>query len=506
MTAPDVIRNSDTCVVDPADIEEQQAEFHGVEPLQLRRIVIRCAEFHVDLAVPAHEPIVSMLGDIAEHFLLRVRTTALERGISPIEVLCGAGPHGRWQLSRPLESPFAPTDTLAEHNVTNGELLVLTAPALPQPTPIWDDPLAAIAATNTVHRWSPRDSQRFAANAIALIDLAAIALSLHLLWNISGVLATAVALSSACIAAGYTHIVRTIGASAITAAAGTVSTVLFLAIAVAGIVPGPLALPHLLAASSTATAASFLAACFWPLPAQTQRSELVNERSAAWVMSAFAACTALCTAVSEWTAVSIAQCAALTAIVGIMVVLAAPSLSVAWGSVQLPSISDSPSTPVEPVDMERVHEQSRRARQVLVHTHVVGGTLSAAGVSTVTFLAPENVWSWCFAVGVILFLLFRPRAIADRLSSFCLLTAALLCTVAVLAFGARNSDSLLVNVVIAGAFVAFAALTALGGWWLPRAQFSPFVRRCVDIASMLVLVALPPLALFSLGAVQAVRG
>lgn len=483
---------------DPA--ADAPARFFGVEQRQIRRIAVVCGQYRCDVAVPVHESMAALAGELAGLFLARAGTAALDRGVSPVEVLCGPGPHGRWQLSTRSGHTLAPTQTAAEAGVGDGDTLVLDAPQLGHPEPLWDDPLAALAADNEPRRWSASDSQAMAGAMLAAIAACLLAVLGLLVSRDAGAVVTGVGGGASVVAAVYTAVARSRGAGSPTAIGGMLAAALFAGFAAVGAIPGELSVAHLCAGLAAAAAVGLAAGLLWP-----RRDNRLSERSVGCAVGACAAVAATAAAAVEWTGATPLQAGVALTAVGVSVVLAAPAVAVGASRIPLPSTSAEDPEP-GPLDVDEVCAQADRSRLLLCHTTAVGGTTATLGVSVAVLSGPGSPWTWLLCVGVAAMLLQRTRTVVERGSAACLMTSGTVCVLAIVAAAFLHADSTAALTGISIAVLAVAGAVACAGWWVPDKDFSPSVRRVVDVLDMVVLCALPPLMLLASGVVGAVRG
>lgn len=488
-------------VADPGDPgADAPAEFYGVEQRQVRRIGVVCGRYRCDLAVPAHEPLAALAGELAELFLTRAASAALDRGVSALEVLCGPGPHGRWQLSTRCGRTLAPEQSVEESGIADGDTLVLDAPQLGEPAPLWDDPLAALAADTAPRRWSTGDSQAMAGAMLAAVAVVLGVSCAVLVLRGAGAVVTGIGAGAAVLAAVYTVIARSRGAGPATAVGGTVAAAMFVALAAAGAIPGQPGPAHLFAALAAAATTGAASGLLWPAAAAGP-----DECSAGWTLGAVAGIAATGCALVVWTPLSVSQAGVGLLSGGLLAVLAAPSLGVSLAHLRLPSTSTEHAGD-EPLDVAEVRAQAGRARMVLAHASAAGGTLVVAGVALVLLAADRTPWSWLLGAAVAVVLVQRTRTVVERAAAACLMTTGLLTALVLVVAALLRTTSPLALAGIAVAVLAVAAGIACAGWWVPDKDFSPAVRRVADVCEVAVLCAVPPLALLASGVVGAVRG
>lgn len=125
----------------------------------LRRVAVHADTAHADLALPAGVPVAALIAAIVDLMASR------------------DGPHPLrpYRLGLPGRAPLDSSKTLAQHEIGDGAVLVLTRADDPVPDPRFDDPAQQVAATvrATARPWSPA-ARRFTA-VLAASGLAGVA-------------------------------------------------------------------------------------------------------------------------------------------------------------------------------------------------------------------------------------------------------------------------------------------------------------------------------------------
>src|SRR5699024_4663306 len=116
----------------------------GVEPLEQRRVSVVCRSTRVDLSLPAHLELVSVIPEIVDLVRDHVRASAGPGSGVDVDARMGGGTGGSWQLSRMAGGPLAVSETLAQQRVHDGEILVLDHRPVPTPAPLFDDVLQGL--------------------------------------------------------------------------------------------------------------------------------------------------------------------------------------------------------------------------------------------------------------------------------------------------------------------------------------------------------------------------
>ncbi|MFD2393090.1 EsaB/YukD family protein [Dietzia aerolata] len=116
----------------------------GVEPLDQRRVSIVCRSTRVDVSLPAHLELVSVIPEVVDLVRDHVRVVAGPGSDVDVDARMGGGTGGSWQLSRLAGGPLAVSESLAQQRVHDGEILVLDHRPIPTPAPLFDDVLQGL--------------------------------------------------------------------------------------------------------------------------------------------------------------------------------------------------------------------------------------------------------------------------------------------------------------------------------------------------------------------------
>lgn len=486
---------------------------YGVEPRHARRVSVVCGRHCVDITLPAHEPISTLLGGVADIFFEHVRAAPTVIEGSLVDELCGPGPHGAWELSRLGGEAIPDNRTLAEVGVVDGEPLVLAAPPAVTPTPLWDDSLAAISAQTTTEVWRPEDSQHASvllSGAIAALLTAVLVVSL---LRGSTEATAAVGVVAAVVTLAFTVIFRAHGAGAATTVAGIGFAGGFVFIGAASLVPGSPGAIHVVSGASASLLLGALGAStsaftrIDSVPERPGRTNYAHAERDAFVGVAVLAAVILVGAILVWWAeFSPTQVGVGFSMIGWGVNLFSPSIAVAFSALPLPGATIDSKSAGDPLDMAKVHHVSARASRLLFTLTALSSTC-VAGCAAIAVLASDSSrWTIAWALALTAWLCLRVRTVPSRICGIICMTSGAVTLLSTASTAFWNVETLVWLSVFAVLCIAVSAIVVAVGWWVPAKEFSPTARRAVDILDVLLTCSVIPLALCAAGIVQAVRG
>ncbi|GAB08894.1 hypothetical protein GOARA_021_01310 [Gordonia araii NBRC 100433] len=430
-----------------------------------------------------------------------------------------AGPPFEWTLSPLGGDALAPHHTLREAGVDDGTWLVLREGPAEEPAVLVDDTLDALAElADARHRsWSPETAGiAAAATAACATVVAAVGLAVARFCATPGgqhvatavAVLGAVALLAAALFAGRARV-----RSPIPTALCVMSATLSAAAGFVVVPGGPGAANALLAAAAASTSAAI-----------TLRYTRIAP--VAHLAAITAGCLAAATAAVCLAGMSRAPAAALIAVVALLVVLAAPRLTVVLAKIPLPPVP-SPGEPFEPVetpllptidavdaislsalpDLDALVGRAEHARQCLAGLCLGAASVAAIAV-TITGIDPPDWRFTTIGIGVALALVLRGRSHTDLAQAAALVgsgAAALLGYLTATIVGAVTLDAPSLPLPTAAAALAVAATAlAIGGWAAGR-TFSPLQRRAAELAEYGLLVVLLPLLLWAMEVYRMIR-
>lgn len=454
-----------------------------VEQTGLARIIVIAPHRRVEIAVPEHVPMASILPTLLRHG----GSTLAEDGVD----------HGGWTLRRVDGAPLDPARSLAMHGILDGETLVLAPRNQQWPEPAFDDVAEAIADGSGRHgaRWGPVPTVR-----------------------------TGMALAAVALAAGAAAAVRTpdVGAGGLALAAAVLLVVAAVALdrvvrdsSAAGLAGAFALLYAAVGAARLGAGDSGALLDPWPLTAAAAAAVFVAVAGRAMAPgaggvfvggAAFAAVLGAAVTLGATMTLPFDQAAAVAGGAAALLLFALPRWAMTIGGVPAPSVPTLEGDTEEPapaaVDLAAA---TRRSDDLL--TGLLAGVCAAiAGCLLVLTLAPTT--GGVLLAGAITAVCgLRSRAFAAVRHRVSLIGAAVAgsSALAVLAFASATASVGTVAVAITAALlIAYAAVAA--GRRLARHAASPQLGRLADWASFAATVAIPVLVALVLGAFGFMRG
>ena len=496
----------------------------GVEPLDQRRVSIVCRSTRVDLSLPAHLELVSVIPEIVDLVRDHVRTAAGPGSGVDVDARMGGGTGGSWQLSRMAGGPLAVSETLAQQRVHDGEILVLDHRPVPTPAPLFDDVIQGLTESDVASSpaWDRRDAL-LAATATVGVAAVAAATALGNQWLLGA--GPAVPLVSLVLAllglAAVIALRRTTAAGASHAVAGACA-VGFTLLAAGTLTAPPAGPGSLLGAFTAGAAMATVLRCTAFRPGATTYGLAAGYLAAALAL-ATAAVGALVVAVAG---VPASAAGAGAVLVGLLLLTAAPRIAVAAARIPIPPVP-APGEKVADGDLEDIdHDLRGRSAdgrgprgqlptpEVLRHRFLTSrswltGLVAAAGTSctagALIALTGENSDRWAAPVALVLIVVLVLRALgySDRVHTTVLLTCALALVAGVLV-GAGLVLTSPVGVVVPAA-VAVAAAVVVAVSVLPHVDPSPATLRAVGTIEAIAICVVVPLAVGAMDVYSLVR-
>ncbi|MCV7052765.1 type VII secretion integral membrane protein EccD [Mycobacterium heidelbergense] len=441
----------------------------------LRRVSVHAGAAVADLALPAAVPVAVLIPSI-------------------VDILEGRGVDGpadpearRYRLCRPGTPALDASATLAQNDIRDGAVLVLTESPTRPPVLRHDDAAEAVSATLETARpgsHARRDRTNRLAGAVAaslLTGIGALALTRNTLsTSVSGAAASAgaVALLGAMVAhRAYRDATAGLALSVIATA--------FAAVAGFSAVPGAPGIPNVLLAATAAAVASVLAMRVSGCGAVT-----LTAIACVALVIAGAALVGVLTAAPPHAVGSVAALASL----GLIGVAARMSIA-------LTGLSPRPASAAEPETADRLAGKAIRADSWLAGLLAAFSSSAAVGaIATVLAGAPRLS---CIAFGALTgaLLLLRARSV-DAGKAPALVIAGIAVTATTFGVAALRMPehgawitALAATLAAAAIYLGFAAIS-----------LSPVARRGVEVLERLALVAMAPLTCWVCGLYGAVRG
>ncbi|MFD8249237.1 type VII secretion integral membrane protein EccD [Nocardia sp. NPDC059691] len=485
------------------------------------RIAVMISTYQVDVVVPTKFTIETFIDD-----LLVVLASAIDD-----ENVDFTPPQGQWSLARPGEPPIPRWRSLADHDIDDGTVLMLSVVESAEVfTPVVEDITDALALINE------REFAEFDANTAAIVGLAvlgigasAVAAMLAWSWTMTGSTLwcglPALLLGGLCWA-GAALSRRRNTAATITLGLTLAATPLLFAggamlVPPAYDQPGPFAAANLAAGAVVAAVAA----------ATMMRLSRIG---IATLMAVTVLGIALTIAALPLTYVdlSVGQVAGGVAFVGIVLLTTAPRLAVVIARIRPPDLPDpgnevSPTTLTDIFDAETVREgdehtavgeRQRTAEEAGIEGRARLAVTSLRGLIAAisTVLASSAVISAAASPGGIReivmgtaiggLLAMRARWHPDRVQAIALIAGSVVtvCGVGFVEVGAYETP---VARLVVGLVVALAACAAcMAALRLPGKRLSPVTRRVIDLVEYALILVVPVLAFWIMGVYTAMRG
>ncbi|GFG73055.1 type VII secretion integral membrane protein EccD [Mycobacterium botniense] len=457
----------------------------------VRRVCIHAGVDRVDLAVPAAMPVATLIPAVVD-----ILAAADHRSPNPPAAPAAT----RYQLARPGVAPLDPSTTLAQNDIRDGTLLVLTCSSTePTPAPAVDDTAEAMSTTlgAVTRSWTPNATRLTGAATagwlactgfVVLMRNMFVTSSSRHLFLTAGVAAVLSCVTWSASVLSY----RAYRDKAVTLTLGLLG-VGFSAVAGFFTVPGGPAAPNLLLAATAAAVTSVL-------------TVLVTGCSAPCFASI--ACVAVVVAVGSVAAVTTAvpltvlSSAAAVASLGLLEASARVSI-VAAGLSPWPDLdADSAVPAADCLAAKAVRADSWLTTLTGAFCWTAGAGAVATAVGVHGSGAPR-LGSVVFAIVVGAVLLLRARAQANTRRRVLLLSSAIATSSAAWVVAATAWPSYAPWIAAAPIMLAGAALFL--GFTAPTIAFSPVARFRVDLLEYLLWAAAIPLACWISGLYGTVR-
>lgn len=495
-------------------IETQSAGSAGVaggaraiEP-ELTRVSVIGGDTQLDVGLPATVPIAGYIGELVALIESRNPDPAgSEESTGDLDAK-------HWTLARLGRDAIAPSRTLNEAEVYDGELLVLRSVAAKEAPALFDDVIDAVSRlTAAEFRGWNGASARWTGLVVSVLAVLAVFALLVVARGHGDPLAPAFALSGAAVAAFVAAGFAARRYRDELTATWLAADGLLLAFGGAALfVPGPLGAAHLLLGSSVLLVVAVLG------------YRLTGCGAAMFVATAALAIVGIGTAgvYLAWHP-GLPKLAAGLVVVGLLVVSMAPRLAAGLARLPIPPVPTAGAA-IDPADHE--------PRPTLEGIGAIGATAlpSAAGlelrakaanryqsgivfacsVTTVigAFGAADPLgaarWQGLTLAGITAVILcLRGRAFADLVQAVTLIAGGCLIAVALIAGMALGHGD--TAVIAVGLLLAFAAGAAAFGVIGPHIEATPVTRRGIEIFEYLLIVAVIPLVLWIMGVYSMAR-
>lgn len=446
----------------------------------LSRVTIVAPDTRMDLALPSELP----LADLLPTLLFHAGKHVADDGLS----------HGGWALSRVGGAPLDSGRTAAQLEIRDGEILFLTPRAATAPEVVFDDVVDAVATATLDRpgRWTPATTRRFSVGFAATALLGGVAAVLlsgppQLPGALAGIVVSGALLLAATLVSRVGGDSRTGALFGLVALAyGTVGGLLLLA---GDRTVGELAAPDVLLAASMLLVLAAAATV-----AVGDYSQLFLGAMLVSVGAGLGAGISLIFDTGPAVAAVIIACLVFVFFPTL------PMMSYRIARLPMPTVPTGPEDlrgDTDSVDGKRVLELSDRSNAF--HIGLIG-TAALLVVGCVVVMLVDGGWRAGLLGGILSLLLLlrgRPyRGSAARLAVLVAGTAGL----AVVAAGAFIAGDVGVRLgLVVGGLLVAAAASLVYGVGVAGRRLSPFWGRLLDIAEVLLIVAVVPIAGWIIG-------
>ncbi|MEU2043252.1 type VII secretion integral membrane protein EccD [Nocardia niwae] len=485
------------------------------------RIAVMVSTYQVDVVVPTKFTIETFIDD-----LLVVLASAIDD-----ESIDFTPPQGQWSLARPGELPIPRWRSLADHDISDGTILMLSVVESAEVfTPVVEDITDALALINE------REFAEFDANTAAIVGLtalgvgaSAVAAMLAWSWTMTGsVLWCGLpALLLGGLGWAGAALARRRSAPAMITLGLSLSATPLLFAGGAMLVPPAYGQPGPFAAANLAAGAVVAAVA----AATMMRVSGVGIATlmAVTVLGVTLTAAALPLTYAD---LSVEQVAGGAVFVGIVLLTMAPRLAVVIARIRPPDLPDpgnevSPTTLTDIFDAETVREgdehtaageQQRHANEAGIESRARLAVTSLRGliaaISTVLAVSavisavtsPGGIREIVMATAIGGVLAMRARWHPDRVQAIALIagSAVTVCGVGFSLVGAYETPAPRLVVGLVVAVVACAACAA--SFRLPGKRLSPVTRRVIDLVEYALILVVPVIAFWIMGIYTAMRG
>ncbi|MGY1896734.1 type VII secretion integral membrane protein EccD [Nocardia gipuzkoensis] len=485
------------------------------------RIAVMVSSYQVDVVVPTKFTIETFIDD-----LLVVLASAIDD-----ESVDFTPPQGQWSLARPGEAPIPRWRSLADHDIADGTVLMLSVVESAEVfTPLVEDITDALALINE------REFAEFDANTASIVGLtvlgvgaSAVAAMLAWSWTMTGSALwcglPALLLGALCWVAAALARRRSAPAKICLGLSLAATPLLFAGGAM--LVPPAYGQPGPFAAANLAAGAVVAA-----VAAATMMRVSGLGIATLMAVTVLGVTVTLAALPLTYVDLSVGQVAGGVVFVGIVLLTMAPRLAVAIARIRPPDLPDpgtevAPTTLTDIFDAETVRdgdehtvdsEQQRhnaeagiegRARLAVTSLRgLIAAIATVLAVSAVLSAAvsPGGIREIVMAAAIAGLLAMRSRWHPDRVQAIALVagSAVTVCGVGFVLIGAYESP---VARLVVGLVVAVAACAAcVAALQLPGKRLSPVTRRVIDLVEYALILMVPVIAFWIMGVYTAMRG
>ena len=466
---------------------------------EMSRVSVLVGGLLLDIGLPTHVSIGAIITDVVDLANDQVPV------VSDLEDLQFDNPEGKWTFARLGGNAIDPSRSLAEAGIYDGDVLVVQQVGVPAAPLLFDDVQAARAETDSRKVWLAENARLAGWFGLSLLFGALVAVLLPLQAAVPLVPAVPIAAIAAlgcgvaCAAVACVLPYRSGPSRRSSWLAGAAMPLIF-----AGslfVVPGA----HGVKALPMAFGLTALVALLILLISGRGRS----------LYTAVIAVAVLCTpaAVAELVLDPAPRAiGAILATVAVVVVYMAPRATIMLSKLPVPrvptagepldDIETQGGTTVEGVNAigkqvipteEGMAERVRRANEYLTGIIAAAGIAAAVGCYLAVDVSNGFFWQGtAFSIAVATVLCLRGRSHHDLVQSATLIGSGLLIVLAMIAKTAVNLDGWQVNSALM--LVTLLVLVVCTGLIAPRLEFSPVMRRRVELLEYLAIGLVFPLA------------
>ncbi|MFD0364572.1 type VII secretion integral membrane protein EccD [Nocardia sp. GCM10030253] len=484
------------------------------------RIAVMVSTYQVDVVVPTKFTIETFIDDLVG---------VLASAIDDAEIDF-APPQGQWSLARPGQLPIPRWRSLADHEIADGAVLMLSVvESVEIFTPVVEDITDALALINQ------REFAEFDKDTAVVVGLAtlgvgatAIAAMLAWAWTETGSLGWCglPALFLGVLGLGAAMSARRRNASAVICLGLALAATPLLFAGGAMLVPPAYGQPGAFAAANWAAGAVVAA-----VAAATMMRLTGLGIATLMAVTVLGICVTVAALPLAYLDLSLGQVAGGTVFVALVLLNIAPRLAVVIARIRPPDLPDpgnevAPATLTDIFDAETAregHEQTEDNERQLRRAEVgiegrarlavtsLRGLIAAISVllsvATVTTAAvsPGGIREIVMAAAVAGVLAMRARWYPDRVQAIALISAAAV-TVSGVCFVLVTAYETPIPRLVVVLFVALAAgAGCLAAVRLPGKRLSPVTRRSIDLVEYALVLVIPVIAFWIMGVYTAMR-
>ncbi|WP_281202129.1 type VII secretion integral membrane protein EccD [Nocardia jejuensis] len=481
-------------------------------------MAVMVAVYQIDVVLPTKFSVETFMDD-----LLSVLSATIDDPTVDF-----TAPSGHWTLARPGSAPMPRWSTLAEHDIADGSLLMLTCTDSTETfDPLVEDITDALARVNE-REFSEFDPGTAALTGLTAFGISAVTIAVSLAWSwtrtgsVLWCALPALVLGALSVFAAITTQQR--HHSPRHGLGLTLAAIPLLAAGAAMLVPlpygqhGPFDAANLAAAAAVTTIIAVIAL-------RTTRLGLPTLLATTVLGTVLTLAASLATTLD----ISLRQISAATALAGLLLLTTAPRLAVLIARIRPPDLPDpgrevnhSTLTDIFDAELTGPDEQQSvpprdRASLSLEHRarlaiNGLRGLIAAASIllaGTAVLLAqqsPGGIREILTGTAIAGVLVMRARWYPDRVQALALLSAAAATVLGIGAVLVNSYETAPARVMVTLTIAALATAGCSAGARLPAMRLSPVVRRTIDLIEYTFVLTIPILTCWIMGIYTAMRG